>query len=92
MTGNEIFTEPTPESRAAKAEAVVRERWESDEDLETSIMDMVADTMHLCHIKNLSFKQIINRAEDHFLIEIEEQRGGKDDKCNTDAPDADAKS
>jgi hypothetical protein len=90
-TNKKIYLEPTPESRADKVKAIVREHWESGEDLETSVMDMVADIMHLCEIKKIDWMNLVCRAESNFEEEIYEhkQRGGKDQQCNTNAPSAD---
>jgi hypothetical protein len=93
MAKQKIWTEPTPESRADKVEAMIKEHWKSGEDLETSIMDLVADIMHLCHIKKIDFNDIMEKAKSHFQEElvdnITKNRGGKDDQCNTNAPSAD---
>ena len=83
MTENEIFIEPTPQSRAAKIESVVKEHYESGEDLETSVMDMVADTMHLCKIKKIDWMNLVCRAEYNFEEELEIDRGERNGKCNT---------
>lgn len=54
--------------RAAKARRIVAANYDK-EDIETSVMDCLADIMHLCDVRELNLHELLDRAEGHRRAE-----------------------
>jgi len=72
---------PTNAERAAWAERAVRyfarASGQGREPLETSVVDLLADLMHLAEREGLDLHRLAERAHLHFSAELEEAARGK---------------
>lgn len=44
-----------------------------EDDVETAVVDLLADLMHLCHINKLEFDLLLARGRQHFDFERDEE-------------------
>lgn len=54
---------------AKTIEAYTRLKCSEDEPEETNVVDLLADLMHFCDAVDISFKQVLRIAEDHYIEE-----------------------
>ena len=66
----------TNADRAQRAEAALAAYpGREDEDLSASIVDLVADLLHLAHQNDIEPDYVTRLAQDHFTAEVEEEAG-----------------
>jgi uncharacterized Zn finger protein (UPF0148 family) len=72
----ELFCDPTNEGRAETAMAAMQSQekyCEDGEPLNSLIVDLVTDLLHLAHLNEIEPDYIINTAQTHFDAEVEEE-------------------
>lgn len=68
-----MSAEPSPTDRAARC-AKILNRYGTDDDPETCLVDFLADARHWCDRYGEGFADLDRRAYQHYLAELHEER------------------